>query len=707
MSEQIFYVATNGNDRWSGTLPEPNADKTDGPFATIIKARDHVRYLKQTGQIAGTITFQIRGGRYPLTDPLTFRPDDSAPVRYTAYPGEQPIIDGGTAISGWKTETVNGKSAWTTIVPEVANGSWYFRQLFVNGQRRTRARLPKVTRDSKPEDFYRITGVPGPAYQVPGNKIPDYQIGSFQFYTRPGELKNFKNLEDVEVVALHRWIEERMPITSFDAETNLATSSRCSMFRLALTRTPETPIDPDGSRYYIDNVFEGLTEPGEWYLERATGKLYYIPLPGETPETAEVFAPRLTQFLKLTGTAERPVEYLNFEGLIFEHSEWTLPRGGWLPETVADHEYLALPDWEFAAYPQGAVGIPGVIELKFAHYCSFENCTFQHAGWYGMDIAEGCLGNRIVGNTFTDLGAGGLKISGGDAASPRAQQTGNNQITDNEIFDSGLVFHSGVGVLARHSFGNTIAHNHIHHLFYSGISCGWVWGFIENVSRDNHIEHNHIHDLGFAWLDDMGGIYTLGVQPGTVIRGNLVHDITSDTYGGWSIYTDEGSSHIIIENNIGYNTSHQAFHQHYGRENIIRNNIWAFGAHAQLSISRIEKERIALTFERNITLTRDQPVWMGGYGNDYSMGNLFCDLNLYWSITGDPVLINTGTHHAPKAKPSLEWSVWQGLGYDRHSVIADPKFKNIEAGDFTLAPDSPALALGFVPIDMSKVGPRK
>lgn len=701
MSEHLFYVATNGSDRWSGTLPEPNADHTDGPFASIIRARDRVRELKRRGDLTGAVTVQIRGGRYPLSVPLLFTGEDNAPVTYMAYPDEQPVFDGGTRITSWRVEQVNGRTAWVTDVPK----GQVYRQLWVNGERRPRARLPKVTRETDSRNFYRIPNIPDYAYRVPYNRIPDYQIGSFDFYTNPGDMQNFKHLQDVEIVAVHRWIEERLPVKSFDPQTNLVTSTRCSMFRLALPLGQETPFS-DTARYYIDNVFEGLTEPGEWYLEREAGRLYYLPKAGESPETAEVYGARLTQLLKIHGKPEQPAQFLRFVGLTFEHAEWAQTKGGWWENTIGDETDFTVPDYEFGSSPQGAVHVPGTIHLQYARNCVFDRCTVRHVGWYGFELADGCVGNRITHCAIHDLGGGGVHISGGNARSPESQHTAYNHVTDNHIYDGGIVFHSGIGILSRHSYGNVLAHNHIHHFFYSGISCGWVWGFAENISRDNTIEYNHIHDLGFTWLDDMGGVYMLGVQPGTVVRNNLVHDVNAIVYGGWAIYTDEGSSHIHIENNIGYRTSHEPFHQHYGRENVIVNNIWAFGGESQIAISRVEAFP-ALTFMRNIVVTNDQPVYIGGYANTYQPGSIKADLNLFWSANGCPVVIGAVRRNEYTPEKALPFDQWQARGFDRHSIVADPKFKDLANGDFTLAPDSPALELGFKPIDVSGVGVRK
>ena len=693
-----LYVSTQGNDTWSGELPEPNAGRTDGPLATLDGARLRVRQLTRPeglvkmkqpwayDEARGVITVRFRGGRYPVTEPVVFEPEDSAPVTYAAYEDEKPIIDGGVRVEGWRVEKVNGKTCWVTELPDVAEGKWNFRQLFVNGERRFRPRLPKDGHQWM-ED-------------VPGLKLPT-RWGAQKcdsFICADGDIKPWRNLTDVEVVVLHWWIEERFPISSFDPETRLVNLGRTSRAPLADDRNQKY------SRYYVENVFEALTEPGEWYLDRPTGKLHYLPKEGEDPETTEVFAPRTLQLIELVGEPEenRFVEWLRFEGLTFQHTDWRHPGEEDAPAPHADaargtrSRYSRGND---AAASQAACDVPGVISLEGARRCAFEDCTVRNVGWYGIELGEGTFGISIVGCELYDLGAGGVKLNGMDAQGPKERRTGYNRITDCNIQSGGRVFHSAIGVLAMHSFGNLIAHNHIHDFYYTAISCGWVWGYAESVSRDNIIEKNHLHNIGQGWLSDMGGVYLLGVQPGTVVRGNLIHDVEKANYGGWCLYTDEGSSHIILENNVCYDTNAEVFHQHYGRENIVRNNLLAFGGETQFAYTRVEPHS-GLTFERNIVITHGPSITR----NDYGPGQrrMVSDLNLFWHVSGEAPQLN-----APGGqKPALGMEEWQALGYDRHSIVADPRCADLEKRDFTLADDSPALKLGFKPIDISDVGPR-
>jgi hypothetical protein len=462
--------------------------------------------------------------------------------------------------------------------------------------------------------------------------------------------------------------------------------------------------------YYLDNVYEALRAPGQWYLDRQAGTLTYIPLEGEHPETAEVLAPRTLQLLVLAGDPDQRqfVEFLRFRDLVFEHTDWRHPD----PSDGAEFIRVSGEDAAFesrrhyrgrdASASQAASDVPGVILLEAARYCTFEGCTVRNGGWYGFQIADACRGIGIRHCTITGMGAGGVKVGGASDQDPPHRRTGDHAITDNEIHHCGLVFHSAVGVLAMNTYNTEIAHNHIHHLYYSGISCGWVWGYRENVSRDNRIVKNHIHHLGQGLLSDMGGIYTLGVQPGTVLRGNLIHDIEKAHYGGWCIYLDEGSSHILVEGNVCYRTNDTVFNQHYGRENLVRNNIFAFGGDALLSQGRMEPVHCSLRFERNLLLTDGEPVFRAGYRGQLAWRNHSSDLNLIWDVGGQAPCFQGH----PDEEGRVGLARWHELGHDRHSLTTDPGFRDPASDDFTLAEDSPAYEVGFEPVDLSDVGPR-
>jgi parallel beta-helix repeat protein len=318
-------------------------------------------------------------------------------------------------------------------------------------------------------------------------------------------------------------------------------------------------------------------------------------------------------------------------------------------------------------------------------------------GNYALELGRGCRQNRVAGCEIFDLGAGGIKIGETAIRNADAEIARENQVSDCHIHHGGRIFHSAIGVWIGQSPGNRIVHSHIHDFYYTGISIGWTWGYGRALATNNLVEFNHIHHIGVQSdgdgpiLSDMGGIYTLGLHTGTVIRNNLWHDFAGFRYGGWGIYFDEGTTGILAENNVVYRSTHGGFHQHYGKENIVRNNIFAYARDHQIQRSRVEPHR-SFTFERNIVLWR-QGATLGG---NFSDANFGMNRNLYWREGGGDILF-----------AKLPFDAWQKNGKDMDSRIADPKFVDPQKDNFTLQPDSPAFELGFKAIDLQGVGVRR
>ena len=685
-----LYISPQGSDGWTGRLPEPNAEKTDGPLASINGAHWAMRKLKEGGHISGRLTLCFRGGRYEMKQAIEITPRDGTPLTLCGYEGETAIISGGRLISGWEITSVNGVAAWVATIPEVLAGDWYFKQLFVNGKRRHRASLPKT-------GHFWMEDVPG--LDLSRGMISQFIHGNDRFYANPEDLGDWTNIDDIDVVAYHYWVEERLPVLSLDTKTGLVVSSRRSIFVLRDDRAEKF------AKYRLENVPEALTEPGEWYLDRRSGTLTYLPRPGEDPETAVVTAPVTDRLLVLRGTPAQPVTNVCVKNLVFDCTAWKLP-GTSEREGIADTGALK-PTELYGAATQAACNLGGVIETEYAQDCEISGCSLQNVGHYAIRLGAGSRRINIRGNLMRDMGAAGIKVNGGDAHSDSVHWNGEHIISDNEIVSGGRVFASAVGILMMHTFGNLVSHNHIHDLFYSGISCGWVWGYGPNISKDNRIEYNHIHTIGQGVLSDMGGIYTLGVQPGTLLRGNVIHDIKQCNYGGWCIYLDEGSSHMLVEGNTCYRAGAQGFNQHYGRENIVRNNVFAFGEITAFSLGRREDHN-SLTFSHNICLTEGKPVYLLLPRGDDGCQGYRSDANLFWDVTGDQ---NITARIAPDStgeykKTPIDLAEWQKTGNDMFSRVADPLFKDIAANDFSVADKSPAHELGITLGNRRSAGPR-
>jgi parallel beta-helix repeat protein len=660
----IFYVSPNGNDNWTGI--KPKLQGKNGPFATISKAQQAIRQLKQKqgGILKQPVTISLRGGTHFLKQPLSFTEldagTDSFPIAYKAYKQEKPVISGGRIIKGWKTTKINGKTVWTTTIPEVKTGKWDFHQLWVKGDRRQRCRYPK-------KGYLKVDQLPDITSEL------EWQKGQTRFQFRPGDLKAWQDTDRGEAIVMTRWVESRLPIAGIDEANRIISFRNRSTYRI----DPGNSSSPAAGVYYLENVRAFLSDPGEWFLDNKSGQLYYLPLPGEKIDRIQIIAPVLSKIVDFNANWQKGkfVEYLSFENLTFAHAEWYFTK---------DFK-ASWPSADVRGFGQAAYQLPGAIYAIGTRRCIWKKCTIAHISNYGIDFADSSFNNQVIDCQFFDLGAGAVKIA----------NNGGNKISGCHIYNGGLIFHSAVAIWIGDAANNLVSRNHIHDFYYSGISVGWTWGYQENSATGNIIEYNHIHHIGTRstgegpLLNDKGAIYTLGIQPGTTIHSNLIHDVQAYNYGAWGIYLDEGSSQITIEKNVIYNTRDGAFHLHYGRDNIIRNNIFAFGKLAQLQRSvKEEKPYQSFTLERNIIYWHDGQL-LGGKWEDM---NYVFDRNLYWHL---------GKKEISFAKWS--WQEWQQQGMDKDSIFADPLFIDAEQGDFRFKPNSPAVKLQFESIDLASV----
>ena len=258
--------------------------------------------------------------------------------------------------------------------------------------------------------------------------------------------------------------------------------------------------------------------------------------------------------------------------------------------------------------------------------------------------------------------------------------------------DGGQVFPCAVGIWIGCSSDNEVTHNEISDFYYSAVSVGWRWGYAPSSAKRNRIEWNHLHHLGKGLLSDLGGVYTLGPSEGTSVSHNHIHHVMCLQYGGWGLYTDEGSTGITMEGNVVHDTTDGGFQQHYGKENVVRNNVLAFAEEYQVKRARAEEHR-SFVFEKNIVLF-DRGELLGGNWSG-TPANFLTKDNLYWDSAGRRVTFTDR---------KLPLAEWQKQGQDIGSVVADPLFADPAARDFRLKPGSPAFALGIKSLDVAPMG---
>ena len=340
------------------------------------------------------IFITLRGGRYALAEPVAFSPQDSgtadAPLIIRAYPNEKPVISGGRRVSGWKAVQVGNRQLWSATVDAVVPS---IRQIWVNGQFRHVARHPN-------SGYLHVAALP--------DAMPEWDQGQTRFNYREGDLLIGDLGPDARVVTMTRWVESHLPIASIDQAQHLFNFKVRNTFRLDVN-------DP----YYIENALALLDAPGEWYFDAARRTLYYLPMPGEDVQQAEVIVPALQQVLILQGNPDKDqtVHHVEFQGITFSHTGWdfTFPANT-PPEKIA------------GGFSQASIPITAAVIGTGLRNFAFERCTFEHIGNWALQLAGGCQRNRIDGCTFVDLGAGGIKLGEEAIREKAAEQTFANRI---------------------------------------------------------------------------------------------------------------------------------------------------------------------------------------------------------------------------------------------------------------------------------------
>jgi len=508
-----FYVATNGNDSWTGTLEAPNTNRTDGPFATIEKAQKAVRKLKaevfkpkkdpvETRWIGSPhelgkgkdIVVLIRDGYYSLKKPLVFYPEDGGErvetnlptgafeyhklrdyyVTYAAYPDEKPTISAGKQISNWKQ---NGH-IWTTKVSD-----HQVKMLLANGKLQTLARTPNA------------------GYFTP----PSVSKTTGELPFRKGDLKNWDDMEDNRVLMLLRWHSGNNSFLKIDEKN-----------QIAYFKKPEAGVVIVPPRYYVENIKALLDVPGEWFFDKKNNELSYIPEEeNEDPDQLKIFSSQLDQLISIQGEKGKPVRNLRLYGLTFE----------------------------------GALYGNNAITLTYAHAFELANSEIRSCQGAGIRLNKGCYQTRIFENRFEKIDNKVIIVEGEHKPEGVEDILRETTISYNQIYDCG-----GVNIYAVNSLYTTISHNYITKTRGRYAIDVGRWRNLEEAIDGNYlVEYNHLDDVQKD-ADDSGAIKTTGLTFNSVVRRNLIHDVNAGFFNdNVAFWFDNMSSQWISEENIYYN----------------------------------------------------------------------------------------------------------------------------------------------------------
>lgn len=685
-----FYVATDGNDAWSGTLAAPNLARTDGPFATLGRAQSAV-IAAESSQPGRTtpIGVEIEGGTYNLSSTLTFKAADSgsdlAPVVYEAAPSSKVVVSGGKQVTGWTPLSGN---EWAAS----ASGLQYFEQMWKDSQRIFRPSTTNGTYLYVASTVYSASKTPNCNVQV-GSKYECFD--RFQF--SPGALRStYYDIGNVEVDVFECWTMPVLHLKQVDVANDTAfltapteKNSNCHGFI-------------NGHRYLVVNDRESLA-PGEWYFDVPNHQILYMAKAGENPNTETFVAPQLQTLLQFDGASN-----VDFEGITFSYANWVVPSTGW---TSPQGEELS------------PIGLPAAVNVTQSGRTLFVDDAFARLGAYALAF-DGTLpfqpshsapyDDEVVGSAVYDVGGGGVVIGRvpfpGDTDANVAQGV---LVWNTEIAHIGRFLPGSNGVYILNSHDNIVGHDLIFDTYSNAVSVGGTYEYdikLPQLAHDNIVEYNLVYDINQGVMEDGGALYTAsGTAQGNVIQDNVVHDVVANLnssirgYGGWGIYFDSTSQNVVARDNLVYRTSFPSIHQNDGFNNTVTNNVLAFGGEGL--IDRSHDNASSLFVSHNIFYYD-----VGSVAGSMQRGIWKCfsscqsqfqfTSNLYWYTQESPTFF-TGTSFSPQ---TMTFSQWQALGEDQGSVVANPLFADVQEYNFTLSAGSPALGVGFVPFDQSAAG---
>lgn len=679
-----LFVATDGNDGWSGTLPEPNTEKNDGPFATLGRARDEIRSRKGESP-AGGFVVSIRGGKYYLPERFDLRKEDSgteaSPIVYRAYGDERPVLIGGRPIRGFKK--YREKILQADLATQGLEGLTFTKQLICEGKRQILARHPNFDAGNPYAGGWAYAdGELIPMYRT----IPDESKSLLKMKTE--DLREWARPTDgwVFVFPRYNWWNNWLQIKSLDRETG----------EVQLKGSASYAIRPN-DRYYIYNLFEELDAPGEWYIDYEKHTLYFWP--PETGFQGEAVVPTIDRVID--GESLRHVTFRKF--------------------TIECCRNDA-------------------VQFRDCFDCRVVGCTIRNTRDAGVGIFGGARCG-VIGCDIHDVGRSGVHLAGGDRDSLRP---GGHRAENNYIHHTGVYYKQGVGIVLT-GVGNRASRNYIHDCPRFAVLYGGNDQVIElNHMRHLNLETcdtGATYSGGRDWISPRGSVIRYNYIHDVFGFGKEHHHTGSwiTPHYCWGIYLDDNSAEVHVHGNIVVRALRGLLHFHCARDNLVENNIFIDGMLQQIEMngwSDYSKwiDRMGPAYEKYSQLAAWQKydgLKKGGHPKDaipmggnrirrniicYSdpeamlykyrsaatrfLDDFECDRNLIWH--GGARLLVGGLKDVPEEK---QWETWREMGFDRNSIVADPIFVDARNDDYRLPPDSPALKLGFEPIPVEKIGP--
>ena len=533
-----IYVSPNGKDTNNGSRKQP--------LQTLEKVLSIISQSEEN-----EITVWLGGGVYAIEKPLVFMNAGNRKlpaVTFKPVDSKKPVISGGVQLKNW-TKNENGQ--WECRLPEKLFNIKNARELFIDGKRATRARFPD-------ENYLRI-------------KKAGTDKRTF-FWFEKGDFPVPAKTGNVELVFLHDWSITRIGVREINTlENTLTTFDTIGTTSLDFFRMDGWEPNP---RYFLENASEFLDVPFEWVFDKEERKFILLLPENDAPGEHEIIIPVAEELMEIQGNESVPVSNIHFEGIDFRYCRWEIPEKG----------YCGVQACHFDARPdrKGWRIVPAAVKAEFAENIKFTNCSFQKLGGTGLSLGTACKNCVVENVVFEDISGNGIMIGEGQDRQVNGQPwwkstpdqvAKGNTIQNCTVTECGSQFYGAVGIWCGLTAETKIRNNKVFNLPYSGISVGWMWSPEPTPCRANIIEGNHIHHI-MNILSDGGGIYMLGLQPGSIIRNNNIHDVQINAGRAESngMFLDEGITDVVVENNLVYNIAKSPLRFHKATKNLVKNN---------------------------------------------------------------------------------------------------------------------------------------